>query len=140
MSHKGHLKYRIMSSSTILYHILPLVIYMALIWIFSSRELPDLAGIFPEWLRHSLEFGLLTFLWFRLLSRVEPSYGRLGLVIFSVSLAILYGVVDEIHQGFVPGRDLSFNDMFFDAAGALVAGGIIFIFLKAQKAKGVFDA
>jgi len=37
------------------------------------------------------------------------------------SVAALYGVVDEVHQSFVPGRDCSVFDVVSDAAGAALA-------------------
>ena len=33
-------------------------------------------------------------------------------------MAVLYAVTDEIHQGFVPGRNPQFTDLLIDAAGA----------------------
>lgn len=39
----------------------------------------------------------------------------------SVGLAIAYGVVDELHQSYVPGRVCSFGDLLSDASGATFA-------------------
>lgn len=41
--------------------------------------------------------------------------------------ATLYGVFDEIHQAFVPGRQASALDVFIDAAGAACAVGLLFL-------------
>lgn len=40
-------------------------------------------------------------------------------------LATLYGVTDEWHQSFVPGRELSGADLAADALGALLAAGAL---------------
>jgi VanZ family protein len=40
------------------------------------------------------------------------------------ALAVLYGVSDEIHQAFVPGRTASVVDIAFDAAGAGLGVGL----------------
>lgn len=41
-------------------------------------------------------------------------------VVIAAALASLYGVSDELHQSFVPGRDTSAGDWFADTGGALV--------------------
>ena len=46
----------------------------------------------------------------------------------SVVLSILYGVFDEIHQVFVPGRSAGFFDIFVDSVGVFIAGGILWKF------------
>ncbi|HHU37556.1 MAG TPA: VanZ family protein [Treponema sp.] len=40
-------------------------------------------------------------------------------------LASLYGVLDEFHQSFVPGRDSSFGDIIADTLGAAVGTGVM---------------
>ena len=68
----------------------------------------------------SIHFGvyaLLAWLWWRALSpRRRVSWPILFAAWF---LTTLYGVSDEIHQSFVPGRHPRVADVFFDAAGAL---------------------
>lgn len=36
-------------------------------------------------------------------------------------IAVFYGISDEIHQYFVPGRHCSLHDVFADTFGALIA-------------------
>jgi VanZ family protein len=43
---------------------------------------------------------------------------------FGVALAIAYGVTDEIHQSFVPGRRADPADVLADALGALIIAGL----------------
>lgn len=39
----------------------------------------------------------------------------------AVAVAVVYGIVDEVHQGFVPGRSSSVADVCSDASGAVLA-------------------
>jgi len=39
----------------------------------------------------------------------------------SVFLASFYGITDEFHQSFTPGRDPTFRDIIFDTIGATLA-------------------
>jgi VanZ family protein len=50
--------------------------------------------------------------------RVSMAAAAIGL-----AAAVLYGVSDEWHQSFVPGRDPSWDDLATDAVGA-VAGAV----------------
>lgn len=51
------------------------------------------------------------------LRRCRPFRAVLLVFLFS----FLYGISDELHQSFVPGRDASFPDVAADAAGAALA-------------------
>lgn len=51
-------------------------------------------------------------------------------VLIAVALASLYGVADEIHQSFVPGRDTSAGDWAADTAGALAGAAVAALSLR----------
>jgi VanZ family protein len=42
-------------------------------------------------------------------------------IIAAISISILFGIFDELHQSFVPGRDASIYDLIADIAGVLVS-------------------
>ena len=71
------------------------------------------------------------YLWQPRLPRVEsaakPSPWKLFFVAWGI--ASLYGVADEIHQYFVPGRACLFSDMMINAAGALFGAGLVVLYL-----------
>jgi VanZ family protein len=58
--------------------------------------------------------------------------------LFSIVLSVLYGIIDEVHQYFVPNRTCDIFDVFANSVGALFAILSIFIYLKFRK-KENFD-
>jgi VanZ family protein len=104
---------------------------MVAIFTVSSLSHPEIAGETPDYILHALEYFLLTLLLIRLLlSRQFPHFlKRSGrsftnwqyACLLGVIIAVGYGISDEIHQYFVPGRHCSLYDVFSDTAGALLA-------------------
>lgn len=90
--------------------------WMALVWWLSSRERP-IAPLGP-WYYNSAHVGVygvlaaLVFLFF-------GEGRRRGWLAFAITVA--YGIVDEIHQAFVPNRVASVFDVMSDASGAAIA-------------------
>jgi VanZ family protein len=109
--------------------ILPLF-YMAAIWIMSSNpadalvELPN-QGVdrFIKESLHLVEFGILYVL---LVLAALSTGGFTPLMSFAfMGIATLYGLVDEIHQSFVPYRSATVIDFIKDVIGVLVASHFI---------------
>lgn len=71
---------------------------------------------------HTVEYGGLCFLLMRALKGSRAGMPRKTMVIIAVCCTVLYGVSDEIHQLFVPGRVCTIIDVFFDSLGALIVG------------------
>lgn len=72
-------------------------------------------------LMHLPEYALLFILWFRFFKmRQFP-----GSTFYTFAVTIAYGVIDELHQSFVPGRYSSPLDLLLDALGAILGFTII---------------
>jgi VanZ family protein len=98
------------------------VAYCAVIFWWSSRsKLPDLASLFPmqDKAMHAGVYaglaGLVSLGIRRSHDRVHPVAQFLIPVLF----VLLYGISDEFHQWFVPGRSCDVADLGADMAGAL---------------------
>jgi len=95
--------------------------YMLIIFILSSmpyppQPLPSKGGI--TFIEHVIEFGILGFL--LLISfRVKTTVRKAA--ILAILISILYGISDEIHQAFVPGRYSDIVDVLADSVGAIIA-------------------
>ena len=54
-------------------------------------------------------------------------------IILSVLIVTIYAALDELHQFFVPGRYMSFDDFLFNFAGITIASLIYFILIFWKK-------
>ncbi|WP_010678055.1 VanZ family protein [Bacillus timonensis] len=113
------------------------VIYMVWIWLQSSHFNPSkLEGIhvqigIPIYLLlgaaleigHLFQFAIL----YALLVMAFLTFGKLSLKIeiLLFAIAVLYGVLDEIHQFYVPFRSFSITDLIKDGIGVIVVSYII---------------
>jgi VanZ like family len=103
---------------------------LALVWIGVIWRISSIKGVdgpqsfLRSWLHNSAHapfFGFLVFLLAIALPRENgwPRIDRFGAILI-VSLAFLYALVDEWHQGRVPGRDPDWSDVVTDLIGACV--------------------
>jgi VanZ family protein len=98
-------------------------VWAAAIFYLSSQ--PDLGrvGRLPDWLTHGLAYCLLALLLARAVAagtvRALRREEALGIVLATT----LYGVSDEWHQSFTPGRQPSPADVGKDLGGAVLAVG-----------------
>lgn len=102
---------------------LPVIAWMMVIFIGSSiGSLPRVGGKTSDAVvhraAHVIEFAVLGALTLRALSKEQPVTQRQ--VINTLLIAALYGVSDEIHQRFTPGRSAEASAVLFDAAGGLI--------------------
>lgn len=106
---------------------LPVYVYAAIIFFFSSMSLPPMApkGLYGDKLLHLGEYAILGYL----IARAARNSGNLKLSmhfrLFAICAALLYGLGDEFHQYFVPGREVDIFDVLADGIGATL-GQMIF--------------
>lgn len=109
---------------------LPAVLYMALIFYMSSNPAPEAIRRVPIYfdikIVHIVEYAVLSLLYFFALDRTAkiPLTWKL---IYSIALAFLYGLTDELHQVFVPARSAKLIDAFADLIGAAIAQVFVWI-------------
>ena len=104
---------------------LPVVVYCAAI--FTQSSFPA-AGQLPQWpgldkILHVAAYLPLGFLFFRALSADRPGKNHNTSLILSILLTGLYGLSDEWHQSFVPGRTAETADALADLAGGFLGAG-----------------
>jgi len=105
---------------------LPVIGLAALIFFLSSFEhLPSPPGPYSDKWEHIAMYGLLSTLIVRAMAGGRWLGVRTSVFWSAVVLATLYGVSDEVHQSFVPGRTADVADVVADAIGAVVAAGLL---------------
>ena len=103
--------------------------WAALIYVLSSipagsggLDLPDIPG--ADKVAHAVSFGILAFF----LAQALRGTGEIASLVLAVTLASAYGVTDEWHQRFTPGRDPDVLDWIADTIGAMLAvAGVWFL-------------
>ena len=99
---------------------LPALACMGVIFALSHQsklpEVPSISGQLVSALGHfTVYFALAVLIWWALGAFDIPGWQRVGL---AFSIAFLYGISDEWHQSFIPGRTPDWRDNLTDAIGA----------------------
>jgi VanZ family protein len=81
---------------------------------------------------HVLVYGAFSVVLFAALRHSRPRTPPLVLASAAAVIAVLYGVSDEYHQGFVPLRVSDVHDLVADAVGAAVAQGLVLWSVRGQ--------
>lgn len=99
------------------------IIYMGMIFFLSSREWPEVLRGFEisDKLIHTFAYIPLAFLFYNSLIK---SGVRKYVFLFAFLLTAIYGISDELHQAFVPGRDPSVFDAFADSFGGFLGSSL----------------
>jgi VanZ family protein len=103
-------------------------VYAVAIFFASSTPRPlGIQGLPPgvDKLIHAAVFGGLSLTVWRAMRCSAPRLSPIRLAALAGLIATLYGVSDEIHQWFVPGREMDALDVAADGIGALTAQGAI---------------
>ncbi len=114
---------------------IPAVLWMAVIFMLSSRSGGELGAWLPYF--HHMLPGLQSFdpmhyaAYFILALTVAFGLGPLAWTwkgcLLNVAICVLYGFTDEWHQMFVPNRSPDLADIWRDAAGASAAGVLLVV-------------
>lgn len=109
---------------TKVFRIVPVVLIMGTIFFLSHQTgdknaLPDLPGL--DKIAHMTAYGVLGATVLFAFGRKISKKGAGREIVFTVVICLLYGLLDEYHQSFIPGRTASGYDLAADCMGAIVA-------------------
>ena len=113
-------EYRTNRKIYLILFVFPVVLMLLLIYKISSLETITVYSEFLplDKIYHFTVFMLLSYSLFRMMSYKNYKLGWIFLNTFLFST--LYGVLDEVHQLYVPNRFFDYNDILADAFGSLV--------------------
>ncbi len=117
---------------------LPAIAWMVFIFYLSSDRRADVSNVYSiNFLffktLHVIFYGVLYFFIFRGFYISSGYKVNKNMYTWAFILAVLYGVTDEIHQHFVPGREGRPRDVFIDSIGIFVMYSYIRLHLSQFK-------
>ncbi len=113
--------------------------WMVTLFFLSSQShlpTPDLFA-YQDKLFHTLAYGMLGVLLLMSFRYEAPSYTGIQIAL-AAGIASLYGISDEVHQSFVPGREADIFDWVADTVGALTAVLILAFIVKKKLGSAIF--
>jgi VanZ family protein len=101
------------------------------IFYLSSKSSIHTPTLFPgqDKLFHLIAFGVLAFFSLGALRPAASGYHS-AQVWLTVVLVTLYGLLDEFHQYYVPGRTVEFYDILADASGGLLGAWSMYYLVR----------
>lgn len=111
----------------------PAVAQMALIFAISSLRDAPLPDNVSDHFGHGLGYAILAVAMFRACAGASWAGVSLRSGALAIGASVLYGLSDELHQMFVPGRSAAWDDVVADLYGALIGAalvGILYIINK----------
>ena len=119
---------------------LPFILWALVIFTFSSFPTPPVPRLgirFEDKWQHLVAYGLLGYLAGRAFF-FQNRYFFLSRrpILMAVLFGVLYGISDEFHQYFVPGRFTDIYDVIADGIGALLGAGLFALLGKGRPGVG----
>lgn len=106
---------------------IPLILYWLVLFIATSipaQSMPEV-GISDKF-NHLFAYMILSmFLYLTFIVQSRYSILKNNPALFSISIATVYGIFDEVHQMLIPGRSAEFLDWVADVSGAIIGAILI---------------
>lgn len=108
------------------------LLYAVLIFVVSAipQIHPPLGFKWGDKVAHLLEYGIFSFLIFLAFYTSGKDFLKRHIFLLSVLVGTVYGLSDEIHQKFVPGRDCNIYDFLADCLGIIAVQTVLWLYLK----------
>jgi len=100
----------------------PLVVYWLILFVATTLPAASMPsfGVVDKVNHLSAYFILAILLFLTLLFQQKIPFAKNRVAAYALIICSLYGMLDEVHQIFIPGRSAEFLDFLADACGALL--------------------
>ncbi|MDD4050361.1 MAG: VanZ family protein [candidate division Zixibacteria bacterium] len=115
---------------------LPLIIYALIVFYVSSlSRLPDTGLQIPylDKLAHAAEYFLFGFMAIRVTANLPRPLKTGWVYTLAILLSLVFGLSDEYHQWFVPGRTADPFDLMADALGIFLAAFVYYLLHRRRR-------
>jgi len=125
--------YEKISSNSKMFVFVPLIFYWFTIFVLTtwpSPEFPPVLAIGDK-IQHFLAYFVLgSILFFALHFQERFPMFRKRIFLSAIAICYLYGIFDEIHQIFIPGRSFDWFDLLANYTGSYLGVSVSYIYLK----------
>ena len=97
-----------------------LMIFIFILSSFSNDRFPRIDFEWADKIIHFIVFGLLGLFLYRSFLASRKLFLNKNALVYSMLIGSIYGLSDEIHQFFVPGRFASLSDLIADTLGVCI--------------------
>jgi len=113
----------------------PLIVYWIMLFVATTLPVSNLPSVaISDKIKHFCAFlGLSVLLSLTLIYQNKILLFKKYFIITAFIISSLYGLLDEIHQSFIPGRNSEFLDWFADSVGAAIGALTIAYLIKKFK-------
>jgi VanZ family protein len=118
-----------------LWAFIPMLFLMSVIFYFSSKSMPKTAMWIPDYVLHFACYAVLCLFSYYGFSK-NFQLSELWIIIIALILTTFYGISDEYHQSYVPGRDPSTRDVLADFMGAISVCYLLLIRFRRSSNQG----
>lgn len=102
-----------------------------------STRLPRFIHMINDKVIHAAVFFILGLLVYRALEfRAKPAMFVWGRALIAVLIVSVYGLSDEFHQRYVPGRTVDVLDFTADTIGGVLSAAVLYAGYRIVKGKG----
>jgi VanZ family protein len=107
------------------------------IWVLSSQSiLPQLKGVLRfDKLQHALAWFVLAITFGLWASRASWQKRSRITALITAAAASVYGIIDEVHQYFVPGRSCNVSDWIADTLGAFLGAAAVWLAFRVARGR-----